>query len=569
MYESPRSGVSRRRWSGLAALGLYAAVAFAYFGLRLLTGHGSSYVGTGSDPQVFVWAFAWFPHAVLHGENPFVTHAVWAPTGINLTWATAVPGLALLFSPLTLAAGAVTSYNVAAVLMPALAAWTAFLLCRYLTGQLWPSLVGGYLFGFSSYMLGQELGHLHMSSVFLIPLIALVVLRYVRDELDGRQLVVRLGPLLALQLLFATEIAFTVTLALACSIALGLVVAPDARHRLVTLLAPLGASYLVAAVLTAPFLYFLLAGFQRSAVHPEQLYVTDLLNVVVPTTLVLSARGWAASIAHHFPGNDSERDAYLGIPTLLIVALFGRRRWRTAGGLFLIGAMLIAAVASFGDVLTVNGKIALAPWGHHVIPLPWEHLGYLPLFNNVLAARLALFVVLPASVIVALWTASRRPGVLRVLLPVLAMLAIVPDPSAGVWASTYTVPALFTAAADRSCLRAHENILPLPVNQNGTPDLWQVAAGFRFTMAGGYVLERPPASVLDSHAAVIVGLGSSVPASQAGILRSYIRAKHVTSVVVDKSQARFWASALDTIAPRQDVGGVLLYHVAGDAASCS
>ena len=177
--------------------------------------------------------------------------------------------------------------------------------------------------------------------------------------------------------------------------------------------------------------------------------------------------------------------------------------------------------------------------------------------------------VLPASVIVALWTAARRPGVLRVLLPVLAILAIVPDPSAGVWASTYTVPPLFTAAADRSCLRAHENILPLPVNQNGTPDLWQVAAGFRFTMAGGYVLERPPASVLDSHAAVIVGLGSSVPASKAGILRSYIREKHVTSVVVDKSQARFWASALDTIAPRQDVGGVLLYRVAGAAGNCS
>jgi hypothetical protein len=488
---------------------------------------------------------------------------------MNLTWATAVPGLALLFSPLTLAAGAVTAYNVAAVLMPALAAWTAFLLCRYLTGQLWPSLVGGYLFGFSSYMLGQELGHLHVSSVFLIPLIALAVLRYVRDELDGRQLVVRLGPLLALQLLFATEIAFTVTLALAGSIVLGLVVAPSARHRLVTLLAPVGVSYLVAAVLTAPFLYFLFAGFQRNAVHPQQIYVTDLLNVVVPTSLVLSARGWAASIAHHFPGNDSERDAYLGIPTLLIVALFAWRRWLTAGGLFLIGALLIAALASFGDVLTVDGKTSLwLPWGHHVIPLPWEHLGYLPLFNNVLVARLALFVVLPASVIVALWTAARGPGVLRVLLPALAILAIVPDPRPDVWASTYTVPPLFTAPADRSCLRAHENVLPLPVNQNGSSYLWQVAAGFRFTMAGGYVVEHPPASALDSHAAVIVALGSSVPASQAGILRTYIRAKHVTSVVVDKSQSRFWEAALDTIAPRQDVGGVLLYRVAGAPSDC-
>ena len=245
-----------------------------------------------TDPQVFVWAFAWFPHSILHGENPFVTHAVWAPSGVNLTWATMMPGLALLFSPLTLAAGAATSYNVAAVVMPALAAWTAFLLCRYLTRQLWPSLVGGYLFGFSSYMLGQELGHLQVSSVFLIPLVALVVLRYVREELDERRLIVRLGPLLALQLLFATEIAFTVTLALACSIALGLVVAPGLRRRLARLLAPLAASYLLAAILTAPFLYYLLAGFQKQGVHPQQLYVTDLVNFVVPTRLSLAGLGW-------------------------------------------------------------------------------------------------------------------------------------------------------------------------------------------------------------------------------------------------------------------------------------
>ena len=46
-----------------------------------------------------------------------------------------------------------------------------FLLCRRLTGGFWPSLVGGYLFGFSSYMLGRtEGGHPNLTAVAGIPL---------------------------------------------------------------------------------------------------------------------------------------------------------------------------------------------------------------------------------------------------------------------------------------------------------------------------------------------------------------------------------------------------------------
>ena len=57
---------------------------------------------------------------------------------------------------MTLLAGPIVAYNLAAVLMPALAAWTAYLLCRHVSGALWPSVVGGYVFGFSGYMLGQD-----------------------------------------------------------------------------------------------------------------------------------------------------------------------------------------------------------------------------------------------------------------------------------------------------------------------------------------------------------------------------------------------------------------------------
>ena len=134
---------------------VYLSTACAYLGLPPLLEGGSQYVGGDYNPQIFIWSFAWWPHAVGHGLNPFTTHAVWAPVGVHTMWSTTVPGLALAFTPLTVLVGPVLSYDVAAVLMPALTAWAAFLLCRYLTRSFWPSLAGGYLFGFSSYVLAE------------------------------------------------------------------------------------------------------------------------------------------------------------------------------------------------------------------------------------------------------------------------------------------------------------------------------------------------------------------------------------------------------------------------------
>ena len=550
---------ARRDRAGLGALLLYGAIAFLAFGIGALTQPGSRYVGTGADPESFIWLFAWWPHAILHWTNPFVTHAVWSPSGVNLAWTALLPGLALLFAPLTLAAGPVLSYSIAAVLMPAFTAWAAFLLCRHLTRQLWPSLVGGYLFGFSSYVLGQELGHMQLTSAFVIPLAALVVLQYVEDELSAWALVVRLGPLLALQVLISTEVAFTLTLALACSLAVAFAVAPASRPRLVTSIVPLLGAYAFAAVLTAPFDYYLLTGISGQAIHPAALYNADLLNFIVPTRLTLVGRGWADSIAQHFPANISEQGAYLGVPALVIVALFAWRRWRTPGARFLVVSFLLAVLATLGFELVV--------YGHNVVALPWEHVGYRPLFRNVLPVRLSLFVSLAVAVMVSSWAASQE-GAVRWVLPALAIVATLPYPGLGTWSRPYAVPPFFTDAAYRRCLAPGETILPLPVNAAGDADLWQAVSDFRFAMAGGYLTEGPPAGFVTSKAVKWIAFGNPVRAAQAQLLRDYIRDKHVAAVVVDPSQSRNWAAALDRIATRRAVGGVLLYRIAGPASGC-
>ena len=525
----------------------YVLVAFVYWGARLLPHPGRSYIGSSTDPQIFIWSFAWWHHALAHGLNPLYTHAIWAPDGVNLAWTGTSPGLALVFVPLTWLAGPVVSYNVAAVLMPALAAWTAFLLCRHLTRSLWPSLVGGYLFGFSAYMAGQISGHLHMTSVFLLPLVTLVLVRFVEGDLDGRGLALRLGPLLALQLTFSTENEFTYTLAIATAIVLAFLLVPTARRRLVALVPPLAASYAIAAVLAAPFVYYALTGFESGSINEPAPYTTDLLNIVVPTQRLVGGGGHLASmISQHFPANDGERDGYLGLPVLLIVGLFAAQRWRTKAGRVLLAGFAVGIVATLGNWLVVDG--------HKVTTLPWEHVGYLPLFDNVLPARLMLFVALVTAIMVALWTSSAR-GLIRIVLPVLAVISFVPNPSAAAWKTAAPVPQFFRSEA-RPCVGPNENVLIFPQTKHGNGMLWQAAAGIRFRLADGYVAPDPPESFMTTPAvARIANRLMTWPD-----LVAFVRAKNVTTVLVDPAQSEPYRSILRPLAPPRDVGGMLVYR---------
>jgi hypothetical protein len=541
------------------ALSAYVLLAFLFLGVRLLVGPGSQFLGSGDDPKAFIWSFGWWPHAILHGLNPFVTRAIWAPSGLNLVWTTSVPGLALLFSPVTLLFGPVVAYNLAGVLLPALAAWTGFLLCRYLTQAFWPSFVGGYVFGFSSYLLGETEGHPHLSAVFVLPLVGLVAIRYVRKELDGRGAALRLGPLLGFEFLVSTEVSFTLLLALVVGIALGCAFVSTRRPRIARFAAPLAAGYAFGALLTAPFVYYALAGFSPVTLSSPWLYVSDLLNFVVPTRISLASLGWTHSISAAFPGNDAERGAYLGLPALLIVVLYGGTRLRTPSGSFLVAAFALAVLFSLGAKLTVDGR--------RTIELPWSVVEHWPLFDNVLTERLALYVSLTTAVIVALWTAARPPGLGRWLLPTLALVAVAPNPLSHVWATSYSVPAFFADRTYASCLDPGETILPMPGLTSNEALLWQVSADYRFRMTAGGTVSAvvPRAFAQDGFATQDWQLTAPGDVSE---MRDFIEAHKVTTAVADPAMAPLWAPALNGIATPEPIGGVLVWQLSATPPSC-
>ena len=222
--------IERRSLPTLWALGLYAVLSLVLFGLPVLGHLGSRIVASDPiDSSQFMWFFAWWPHALLHGLNPFVTHVMFVPEGFNLTWATAMPGPSraalagdaglrarrdLERDPAGLA-GAQRLDGVHAVPPPdrpdgAVAG-------------------GGYVFGFSPYMLIHLTGGPYLALVALVPVFVLLVIRRVQGPIGARAFVVAMALALAGQYLISSEVLATATLFGAVALVLAYALLPDRR----------------------------------------------------------------------------------------------------------------------------------------------------------------------------------------------------------------------------------------------------------------------------------------------------------------------------------------------------
>ncbi|MGH7913607.1 MAG: hypothetical protein ACREPW_03010, partial [Candidatus Binataceae bacterium] len=269
----------------LSALVFYLGFSALLFARPDMPHFTTIYLGRGIDQAFFIWCLVWWPYAIAHHLNPFITKLIFAPAGFNLTWATSIPLLSLLALPLTATAGPITTFNLLCVACPALTAWTAFLLCHSLTRRFGASLLGGYIFGFSSYMLAQVFGgHLNLLAAFLIPLAVYLVLARLQKRIGRRAFTLGLLALATAQFLITTEILATMTifgaLALAAAWAMG---ERDLRQRIMELAAPIFLAYLGTALLVSPYLYYLFAGFRTTPIYSPSWHSADLLNFLVPT----------------------------------------------------------------------------------------------------------------------------------------------------------------------------------------------------------------------------------------------------------------------------------------------
>jgi hypothetical protein len=538
-------------------LGLYAALSLGLFGEPIVLHLGSRIIASDTiDSSQFMWFFAWWPHALLHGLNPFVTHAMFVPTGFNLTWSTAMPGPSILLSPVTLAFGPIVTWNILQLAAPALSAWTAYVLCRHVTGRTGPSLVGGYVFGFSPYMLIHLTGGPYLALAMLVPVLVWLVLRRVQGTISPRRFVVALALALTAQYLISSEVLATATLFGAVALVLGWILLPSQRTAVARAIPLIAAAYLATAILISPFLYYFLFGQHYPPAATN--FPADLAAYVLPSPLMAIGRARPA-----FLGFGTE--SYLGIGLIAIVAVFVWQRRRSRVAWLLALSTAAAGLCTLGSHLLIRGDKTS-------IPGPWLLLSHLPVLRYAIPVRLALFVDLPVSLIVALFLSGPgagggggwrgegwRGGAGRWLLAAVAVALILPDAGNIAWNTAARDPAFFADGGYRSALRPTDNVLTIPAW--GPNERWQADTGFAFNLADGYAGNPFPASYTRYPTWNTLLTGQLTPGWQ-DQLRRFVAAKHVTAIVVDETVQGPWRELFATLGVRPTAtGGVLLYRL--------
>jgi hypothetical protein len=537
---------------GLFALAIYAAVWLLTTAQPILHNAGNAHLDQLSmDPNFYTWCLRWWPWAISHGHNPLFAHVIRAPEGHSLAWVTTVPPIALLAAPLTLAAGPIVAFNVLTAIALPLSAWAAFVLCRRLTRQFGPSLVGGAVFGFSAYEMNHvTAGQLNLIFSLLLPILGYLVVRWRERSIGVRTFVILAGLTMAVQFYLFLETFADMTAILAVALVVGIVLAGrDARPAMLRLTKHLAAAYGIAFALALPYLGYALT------TKPPRLRATTELDLA---SLVVPRPGSPGSIFHwvqHLEKGPLEISAggYVGVPLLLLALVLAVTNWSSRIVRFLTCMLIFIVVASLGPVLYLEGG--------RVGRLPWSPLWHLPILRNAYPARLMLFAFLVLAVATALFLA--RPGKLMWLRWGLALVvigAVVQDAAIIDVSPHSTVPTFISAGSYRQHLKPGEIVVVVSDIGNAGM-LWQADTDFYTQLAGGYInqaitrrtdLPRPVQNLAKATPQIVLKF------------ESFVRADKIGAILLDRNHEPQWVGIFRKMGLKgQYIGNVIVYPTNG------
>ena len=479
--------------------------------------------GCGDSGQE-VWFLAWGAHALTHLENPIRSNFINFPWGVDLADNTSMPLAGALATPITVLFGPVATFNVVFSLSFAGSATAMFFVLRRYTSWIPAAFIGGLLYGFSPYMVGQGEGHIFLILALVPPVMFLLL-----DEIVVRQsarwwlMGLFLGVVMIIQLGWSAEL-------LACILliaAIGIVVLAIARPRLVRSHFPYATKAIALAVviLAPPAGWFALTSRTGSehltgAVHSVSSLAglsTDLAGLIVPTVNQHFSFGLAhtgtAFMSLTSPGgvlqpDPAENGSYVGIAILVLLILGAIRFWREGLVRFAVVMAGLSLIMSMGSRLHV--------WGHYsAIRLPFTVLTHLPFLQSEVAARYCLFMWLFIAIAVAVILDRARkarrsqhnahgkaslanryaywPLPIFLGLAVLGLVSLVPGWPYNI-GKVVTPPALVPPTVVANLNGGTLLTYPIARNNHNLPMVWQSIDGFSYRIPAG------EASVESEHA---------------------------------------------------------------------
>ncbi len=395
-----------------------AAVLVAYMGLGVVanlpswTGgvtHTMQCGGCGDSGQE-VWFLAWGAHALTHLVDPLRTNFINYPWGVDLADNTSMPLAGAIATPVTMLWGPVASFNIVFSLAFAGSAAAMFFVLRRFTTWILAAFVGGLLYGFSPYMVGQGEGHIFLILALVPPVMFLLL-----DEILVRQRArwwlvgILLGLVMILQLGWSAEVLACILLVAAIGIVLVCLARRQLiRERLAYAAKAVGLGVVLLAVPAVWFAIVFRTGPEHivGAVHSVKALSglsTDLAGLVVPSVNQHFSFGLAqtgssfvslTSPTGVLQADAAENGSYIGVPILLLLILGTWRFRREALLRFSVVMAALCLLLSMGSRLHVYGH--LTP-----IRLPFAILTHLPFVKSEVASRYCLFMWLFIALAVA------------------------------------------------------------------------------------------------------------------------------------------------------------------------
>ncbi|WP_153803475.1 6-pyruvoyl-tetrahydropterin synthase-related protein [Nocardia sp. SYP-A9097] len=478
----------------IAATGYLALAVLVLSGQWLHTDRGYL-IKSGQDQTMWEWFFAVTAHKIAHLENPLGTGLQNYPDGVNMMANTAMFGVGVPLTPITLLFGPTVTF----VLVLTLGLFgTAFawywLFSRELVSSKLAAAVGGLCCGFAPAMISHANAHPNFVVLALLPLIALQLIRVARqahspkETRKARQLrdAFILGLLVALQIALGEEPLLIFALAFGLFAFAYYLHAPRTGLRALRTITP---TVLLAAGITLALteipLWWQFFGPQsyRSIDHgPMQNDLKALFQFPSESLGGMIQHGQNVAI------NPTEENSYFGWPLLLLVLMTSVFMWRERVVRAAVTVIVAGAVLSLGSTLLI-GKHDTG------IKLPWRWFEEVPLLNSVLESRFTMAAIPAIAIVLAMgtqraleyWRVSAtdwRPlawfaAMTLALLPLTpTILPVVQRPPA---------PAFFSDGTVRQYV-SHGSvvIVPPPTAPDARALQWQTLAGFRFPLAGGY-----------------------------------------------------------------------------------
>lgn len=474
-------------------------VAFAYLALAatVLSAQwrdtDSGYlIKSGQDQTMWEWFFAVTAHSVAQLESPLGTNLQNFPAGVNMMANTAMFGVGVPLTPVTLLFGPTVTFVLALTLGLATTAYAWYwLFARELVSSRAAAAIGGLFCGFAPAMISHANAHPNFVALALLPIIAGLLIRIAGavSEAVPRN---RIRDAVALALLVAAQIALGEEPLLIFALAFGLFAVVyhlhEARHgvRVLRALAPtVAAAAGITLLLTAVPLWWQFFGPQsyRSIDHGPM--GNDLKTLV---QFPSESLGGAWAPGQYVAINETEQNAYFGWPLLLVLTATVALLWRDRVVRAAAAVIAVFGVLSLGSVATVGKR----PTG---VELPWALAEKIPLLNSVLETRLTMAAVPAIAAVFALasdravasWKQSAADWKPLAWFAALIFALLPLTPTVLPVTERAPAPRFFTDGAVRQYVDdGSVVVIPPPRPPDARALRWQADANFVFPLADGY-----------------------------------------------------------------------------------